>query len=64
MADHKRIINVTREFYTQLAEYLQPIERWYHEQARGLVLFSFDHESGENHELIFHPEVPQSTPQR
>lgn len=35
----ERIIEVDRQFYVALMEYLEPAERWHDADAHGIVLF-------------------------
>lgn len=55
MMTSERIIEVDRDWFYKLKDYLQPEERWSKvlPQGNGLILFSFDFDSGENRQLQF-----------
>ena len=54
----ERIIEVDREFYALLSEYLLPEERWLKDTdgRHGTILFFFNPTDGNNKRLVFVPK--------
>lgn len=53
MSDHVRVVDVPKEFYVQLLTLLQINERWYDNENKGTVLYSYNFSNGETTKLVF-----------
>ena len=59
MSADVRVVEVDRDFYVKLAEYLLITERW--SKDGGLVLWAMAPELGDSRQLIFKPKRKNET---
>jgi hypothetical protein len=57
LSDHVRIVEVEPSFYVTLLGLLETGERWYDNENKGTVLYSFNFQTGETTKLVFKRKV-------